>query len=397
MYPLLHENKDEGRYTPAITKNCPDLSSPKFAARYQLFASQLWLERPYFGGMTPNRSQNRLVFYLIFAYILASFSWWSLLFLRQNQRAFQEDADSLREAWVAQGGAEELLAQTESYRQLQTELKRKNTMIAGEGLVFLTLISIGFWRINRSFNREIAVSRQQNNFLLSITHELKSPLASIKLAMETLNRRALKPEQVQRIATMSLEDVDRLERMVENILLASRMEDPNHHFEHLDFDLSACTRQVVDSLQRRYPAQLVQLETEAGLRLNGDELALSSVILNLVDNALKYSPSGSPVQVGLKHSGERLLLRVADRGPGIPDAEKTRVFQRFYRIGNEETRSSKGTGLGLFIVQEIVRAHSGQIVLKDREGGGSVFEIALPPAEDQPVSVSTRTPELTRT
>ncbi|MBI1193664.1 MAG: two-component sensor histidine kinase [Bacteroidetes bacterium] len=346
--------------------------------------------------MTPNRSQNRLVFYLIFAYILASFSWWSLLFLRQNQRAFQEDADALRQAWVAQGGAEALLPQTEAYRQLQAELKRKNTMIAGEGLVFLTLISIGFWRINRSFNREIEISRQQNNFLLSITHELKSPLASIKLAMETLNRRALKPEQVQRIATMSLEDVDRLERMVENILLASRMEDPNHRFEHLDFDLSACTRQVVGSLQRRYPEQSVQLETEPGLRLNGDELALSSVILNLVDNALKYSPSGSPVQVSLQHSGERLLLTVADRGPGVPDAEKAKVFQRFYRIGNEETRSSKGTGLGLFIVQEIVRAHHGQIALKDREGGGSVFEIALPPVEDLPEPVTNTTPELTR-
>jgi len=196
---------------------------------------------------------------------------------------------------------------------------------------------------------------------------------------------------------MSLEDVDRLERMVENILLASRMEDPNHRFEHLDFDLSACTRQVVDSLQRRYPDQSVQLDNEPGLRLNGDELALSSVILNLVDNALKYSPTGSPVQVSLLRSGERLILKVADRGPGVPDAEKAKVFQRFYRIGNEETRSSKGTGLGLFIVQEIVRAHHGQIVLKDREGGGSVFEIALPPAEDQPDAVSTRAPELTRT
>jgi signal transduction histidine kinase len=141
----------------------------------------------------------------------------------------------------------------------------------------------------------------------------------------------------------------------------------------------------------------VQLDNEPGLRLNGDELALSSVILNLVDNALKYSPTGSPVQVSLLRSGERLILKVADRGPGVPDAEKAKVFQRFYRIGNEETRSSKGTGLGLFIVQEIVRAHHGQIVLKDREGGGSVFEIALPPAEDQPDAVSTRAPELTRT
>ncbi len=312
---------------------------------------------------------------------MASFSWWSLLFLRQNQRAFQEDNEKLKQVWTAEGKDPSTWLSAPEYLVLSAELQRKNMMIAGEGLVFLTLISIGFWRINRSFNREIEVSRQQNNFLLSITHELKSPLASIKLAMETLRRRELKPEQVNRISGLCLEDVDRLERMVENILLASRMEDPRHRFESHPFNLSDTARSVASGLTRRYPDRILQLDIEADIPMNGDSQAMTSAILNLLDNALKYSPSGTVVDLSLRQEADRILFQVADRGPGIPDGEKTRVFHRFYRIGNEETRSSKGTGLGLFIVQEIVRAHQGQVVLRDRQGGGSIFEISLPAQE----------------
>ncbi len=318
---------------------------------------------------------------MIFIYILASFSWWSVLFLRQNQRAFRQDAEDLRLEWQAQGGTEVSLKNSPAYLTLAAELRRKNMMIAGEGLVFLSLISIGFWRINSSFNREIQISRQQNNFLLSITHELKSPLASIKLAMETLQRRELKPEQVHKIAFRSLEDVDRLEKMVENILLASRMEDPGYRFDEYWFDLSSAISEVARGIKRRYPEQLLQTDIVAGLHMNGDALAMSSVVLNLLDNAMKYAPTGTEVMLSLQPVGSNLVMKVLDRGPGIPDQEKTRVFQRFYRIGNEETRSSKGTGLGLFIVQEIVKAHGGHIQLKDREGGGSAFTITLPVPE----------------
>lgn len=330
--------------------------------------------------MPPKGIHSRPIFYGIFVYILASFSWWSVLFLRQNKRAYQEDVAVLERIWLAEQpiNSTENFSASPRFLELKAELRRKNMMIAGEGLVFITLISIGFWRIHRSFSREIEVSRQQNNFLLSITHELKSPLASIKLAMETMKRHALQPEQINRIAGRSLEDVDRLEKMVENILLASRMEDPAHRFDKNWLDWSAVVRAGVEGLQRRYPNQPVKAQISPDLYLNGDALALSSVVMNLLDNAVKYTPAGTEVSVQLQQANGHLELEVADRGTGIPDAEKPKIFRRFYRIGNEETRSSKGTGLGLFIVQEIVRAHRGTIQVRNREGGGSVFQVRFP-------------------
>ncbi len=325
-------------------------------------------------------NKNRLIFYLIFVYILASFGWWSLLFLRQNKRAYQQDIEELRIQTQVQGREWSLVESGPEARSLKSTLQRKNLMIAGEGLVFLTLLSIGFWRINRTFTREIEMSRQQNNFLLSITHELKSPLASIKLGMETLRRRALSPEQVHRISGLCLEDTERLERMVENILMASRMEDPRHRFDLTDLDFSSLASRMAENIRRRYPNQSLELQIAPDLYLHGDEQALSSVLLNLLDNALKYSPPESAVALDLSEQDGSVLLRISDRGPGIPEGEKSRVFRRFYRIGNEETRSSKGTGLGLFIVQEIIRAHQGQIRILDRPGGGSVFEVRLPQA-----------------
>jgi signal transduction histidine kinase len=325
---------------------------------------------------------NKVFFYLIFLYILASFGWWSVLFLRQNQRAFQEDIAQLRSEWTLSGQDPQGLAQSPEYRTRQAELRRRNAMVAGEGLVFLTLISIGFWRIHRSFRQEIELTRQQNNFLLAITHELKSPLASIRLAMETLQKRELSPEQIKRISGLCLEDSERLERMVENILLASRIEDPRHRFERNPFDLSQLVRDTVEGLQRRFPANTVHTDIESGLSLNGDAWAITALLQNLLDNALKYSPPGSPVELALSATPQGIALVVQDRGPGIPDEEKPRIFRRFYRIGNEETRSSKGTGLGLFIAQEIVRAHGGRIEVTDRPGGGAIFTVLL--GQEQP-------------
>lgn len=330
------------------------------------------------------RRLDRAVFYAMFVYIVASFLWWAMLFLRANRDAFREDVAQASATWVARGLAvgekrqAEGFEQTEAYAALHAELRRRNSMVIGEGFVFLSLIAVGFWRIQSAFRQEIELTRRQNNFLLSITHELKSPLASIRLSMDTLRSRKLNQEHVERIASMALDDVDRLERLVQNILLASRIEDPRHRFAMEPMDLAHTAQEALRALRRRYPEQTFQYQGTHQVPLQGDPFAWLSVVTNLLDNAVKYSPEGSPVHLEIQRQGADWTLCVDDAGPGIPPEEQERVFERFYRIGNEETRSSKGTGLGLFIVQEIVKAHGGHIKVETSRFGGSRFVVQIP-------------------
>ena len=322
--------------------------------------------------------RDRVLFYVIFTYILASFLWWAILFLRNNQQNYYADAQRLENAWVADGGTVESWESSETLSALKAELRKRNMMILGEGLVFVALISFGFFKIDQSFRREIELTRQQNNFILSITHELKSPLASIKLSMQTLIKRSLGREQVERVASLCLDDTERLEGLVENILMASRLESPDHRFHKEQVNLSSKTRDLVESVGRKHSEANLIPTIQPGLFIHGDAMASASVILNLIENAIKYSPTNEEIRVNLYSDTEEVILEVADRGPGIPEKEKSNVFRRFYRSGNEETRASKGTGLGLFIVQEIVRAHSGRIELLDNSPTGSIFKVYWP-------------------
>lgn len=327
--------------------------------------------------MVRNR-RDRVLFYVIFTYILASFLWWAILFLRNNQQNYYADAQRLENAWVADGGTVEGWLTSKTLESLNAELRKRNLMILGEGLVFVALISFGFFKIDQSFRREIELTRQQNNFILSITHELKSPLASIKLSMQTLIKRALGREQLERVASLCLDDTERLEGLVENILMASRLESPDHRFHREQVNLSTKTRDLVESVRRKHSEANLIPTIESGLFIHGDAMASASVILNLIENAIKYSPANEEIRVNLYLDAEEVVLEVADCGPGIPEKEKGNVFRRFYRSGNEEIRASKGTGLGLFIVQEIIRAHSGRIELLDNSPTGSIFKVRWP-------------------
>jgi len=143
-------------------------------------------------------------------------------------------------------------------------------------------------------------------------------------------------------------------------------------------DLSAL---VDDVLQRtvRDPSEKerLQIRVEEGIQVQGDRFALSLALSNLVENALKYSPGGSPVSVYLNKAGSAAVLQVGDQGPGIPEAEKERIFGKFYRIGNEDTRATKGTGLGLFIVKQVLDNHGAEIHVKNNNPSGTVFEIKI--------------------
>ena len=253
-------------------------------------------------------------------------------------------------------------------------------MILGEGCVFLVVLIAGAFYLHRSFNRERKLQEQKKNFLLSVTHELKSPLASIKILLQTIQKRNLSKEQTLSFIDKALMDIDRLDDMVENMLLASKIDNSSYSFPKDKFSLSVLVDSIVNRLQITKcegNQQIIDAEIEPKIEITGDKFALTSVVTNLIENAIKYSGPCQTVDVKLFLKDGRIFLEVADRGIGIADNEKNRIFDKFYRVGSEDTRNTKGTGLGLYIVKQVLDKHQASIKVKDNRPVGSVFEVVF--------------------
>ncbi len=252
-------------------------------------------------------------------------------------------------------------------------------MVMGEGSVFLFLLCIGAYFLHQSIKKEERLREQQQNFLLSVTHELKSPLAAIKLSIQTIIKRDLDKARQTSLLSNSLKDIERLDDLVENMLLATKIENRSYSFPKEEFDLSDLVTKITDRLQVHSCGceQLITPVIKPGIKIMGDQFALSSVVTNLVENAVKYSGPCADVAVELTEKDGHPFLKVSDKGPGIPDAEKMLIFDKFYRVGDENVRKSKGTGLGLFIVKEVLQSHDADISVRDNVPQGAIFEITF--------------------
>jgi signal transduction histidine kinase len=253
-------------------------------------------------------------------------------------------------------------------------------MIMGEGMVFALVFGTGAIYLHKSFNRERRLQDQKKNFLLSVTHELKSPLASIKLMLQTIQKRDLNKAQILDFIDKALLDIERLDDMVENMLLASKIENSSYTFPKAHFSLSVLVDSIVNRLQITKcdgNQQIINAEIESKIEIDGDKFALTSVVNNLIENAIKYSKPCETVDVKLFSKDNRIYLQVADHGIGIADAEKARIFDKFYRVGSEDTRNTKGTGLGLYIVKQVLDKHEASIRVKDNRPVGSIFEVVF--------------------
>jgi signal transduction histidine kinase len=253
-------------------------------------------------------------------------------------------------------------------------------MILGEGSMFILILVVGAYSLHASINKERKLQEQKRNFLLSVTHELKSPLASIKILLQTIQKRSLTKEQVLDFVSKSLLDVERLDDMVENMLLASKIDNQSYTFPKNSFNLSVLVDSIVNRLQITKcdcNQQIIDAEIEPKIEITGDKFALTSVVTNLIENAVKYSSPCSAVAVKLFSKDDKVFLEVADQGIGIADNEKTRIFDKFYRVGSEDTRNTKGTGLGLYIVKEVLDKHQASIKVRDNRPAGSVFEVVF--------------------
>ncbi|WP_395627406.1 sensor histidine kinase [Daejeonella sp.] len=249
-------------------------------------------------------------------------------------------------------------------------------MIIGESAVFIFIFLVGAFYMHKAIKGERKLHNQQRNFLLSVTHELKSPLASIKLYLETIIKRDLDAVQRKKFLTNSLKDIERLDDLVENMLIATKIESQSYTFPKEQFNFSQLVNAVADRLQlNTCNSQVIKANIEPLIFLNGDKFALTSVLTNLIENAIKYSPPCAEIKISLKQKGDQISFIVADSGIGIDDQEKSRIFEKFYRVGSEETRKTKGTGLGLFIVKQVLDKHQATIKVKNNNPSGTIFEV----------------------
>lgn len=321
----------------------------------------------------------RLLTIFIIAYLLMAFAWWSVLLYTKNKDAFEAKAELLRIGMVAEGiyESEKNFQQSINYRELKQKYTRQEWMILGEASLFILSLVIGIWLMNRGFVKEIDVARQQRNFLLSITHELKSPIAGIKLVLETFKKRVLNEDQTRQLTHNALQDTERLNTLVNNLLMAARIEDA-YEISLEPHNLNELIEQVISEIRQRHPSVEIIFQPGNDYLASIEVGAMHIVLINLLENAIKYSQGElKSIEISLRQNDPFIDLCVSDQGIGIPDNEKENVFMKFYRVGSEDTRSTKGTGLGLYIVKGIVEAHKGKIKIEDRIPNGSRFVVSL--------------------
>ncbi len=265
-------------------------------------------------------------------------------------------------------------------RAVTKEVVGNTWLMVGGVVSFMTIMTV-LVLFTVFLVRQIREVRLQDSFLDSVTHELKSPLASMKLCLETLARRELPSDKRDELHAMMVEDVDRLTALIDSVLAASRVT----MGKQAKGVARVQVRKVVDEVVRRVAARrhigadCIELDVPEDLSFVSDPEILDTVVLNLVDNAIKYSGDDPKVRVRAWSSAQRVHLEVQDEGIGIAEADLRRVFQRFYRAPEEAVRERHGTGLGLFIVSALVRRLGGRVEAhSEGRGKGTRMHVWLP-------------------
>jgi signal transduction histidine kinase len=308
------------------------------------------------------------VYWVLLLYIIAALFYWFIVLEQQN--------DQMAALRLAELKKDEPIF-TQQFIAIEEQHERKMIQYLSEGSTFLILIIVGAAFVYRATRKQIRLGRQQQNFMMAVTHELKTPIAITQLNLETLQKRALEEQQQQKLIATALQETSRLNTLTNNILVTSQLEMDTFRLNKQPVNFSETVRDTVTDFGRRFQKRVVDLTAEENVFVEGEGMLLQMLVSNLLDNALKYSPATAPVKVRVEKRHGNAVLTVADGGEGIVDAEKKKVFQKFYRTGNETTRKTKGTGLGLYLCAKIVKDHQGRIMLTDNKPHGAVFTVII--------------------
>ena len=311
-----------------------------------------------------------IVYWILLIYIVAALVWWFIILEQQNAMLMQMQLELLELKTP-----EDAPGFKQQYDHILNENKRSTYKYIGEGITFLILTILGATFVYRSARNQIRLQRQQQNFMMAVTHELKTPISVMRLNLETLQKHQFETDKQQKIISVTLQETNRLNDLTNNILVSSQLEGQEYKGVKEKLDLSELVEERVKDFAQRFPDRDFKMDIEHDMIINGDELLMQMMVNNLLQNALKYSPKNKPItSVLYKKDGEK-TLRIIDEGEGIADEEKPHVFDKFYRIGNEMTRKAHGTGLGLYLCKKIAEAHFAEIIITDNHPNGTIFNV----------------------
>jgi K+-sensing histidine kinase KdpD len=300
--------------------------------------------------------------------MVAAFIWWYVALVKQNELLTATKIETLK----ARGEVDQ-----QHIAKIEAFATRKTKQYIGEGLTFLMLFLLGAIYVYRSLLKQLKYSTLQQNFMMAVTHELKTPIAVTQLNLETIVKRDLQPAQQQHLIENTLKETKRLDALCNNILLASQFEMGQYETSKQMVDLSIITAQCIQSFEERYTNKKCIASIDAAIQFQGEPLLLQLMINNLLDNANKYAAPETPIFIDLHLVGKSIELTVKDEGVGIALEERSKVFDKFYRVGAEQIRTTKGTGLGLYLCKKIVTFHTGAIFVKPNQPKGSIFVVQL--------------------
>jgi signal transduction histidine kinase len=304
-----------------------------------------------------------IFYWFLLAYILAALTFWFIELNKQNRQltSFKLQTVSANDSHYLQ-----------KQKNIQFENERKTAQYIGEGATFLLLILTGAVLVFRLINKQLIQSQQQQNFMMAITHELKTPIAVARLNLETMQLRKLEFGQQQKLIRSTIQEANRLNSLCNNMLLLSQINSGGYTLTNEKFDLATLANDCAEDFIVRFPQRKIEVEAADEIIITGDKLLLQLAINNLLDNAIKYSGKDDVVLIKVFQKDKKIRLRVYDQGYGVSDREKGKIFDKYFRGAQMQT---KGTGLGLYLSKEIVKQHHGDINVTNNIPRGCIFEI----------------------
>jgi signal transduction histidine kinase len=309
-----------------------------------------------------------IVFWVLLLYIITALLWWLVSLENQNKEIHQLKREEIR---ISDRNS---LEYHNALIKIKNQEDRNTVKYVSEGVIFLLLIIFGAIFIYRSVRRQFALQQQQQNFVMAVTHELKTPISISRLNLETLQRYQLDEAKEKKLLQSTLTETLRLDRLINNILVSSQL-DSGNTLSKEEINFSHLVQETIDEFKNRHQDKNVIHDIQEEIDFNGDPLLLKLLISNLLENANKYAAKETGITCILNKEGKKINLQVIDEGYGISDDEKKNIFEKFYRIGNEQTRTTQGTGLGLYLSKKIAQSHGGDISVKNNQPQGSNFTV----------------------
>jgi two-component system, OmpR family, sensor histidine kinase CiaH len=305
-----------------------------------------------------------IIYWLILFYFIAALVWWFIELSVQNNLIAQIKLGELQKdnpSYIA------------AYEAILKEQRSNFFQFIGEGIVFLLFILTGASYLISAFKKEMKATAKQRSFMMAITHELKTPIAISKLNLETIQKHSLNATQLEKLLNNTLQETNRLDTLCNNLLISSQIDEQGYETIKEELDFSDVVNDCYDDFVSRYPLRTFFSHITDNVFIVGDKFLLRMIVNNLLENAIKYSPKEKPISILLNAENDYTTLKIVDEGFGIPDSEKQHVFKKNYRVGNNATKSAKGTGLGLYIASRVAKTHDAKITIETNPIGGSIF------------------------